>query len=85
MTETVKNLLHAKNMRYVKIGIIWAVVGGLLYGVSPSFQTLALGNESFLSMNTASLLLIPLVMASMQDLFAAIMIFVKNLQSGKHL
>lgn len=84
MNEKVTELIHHKNLRYVKWGVIWAVIAGAMYGIGPTFQTLALQNEPLLSSSTMSIMLVPLIMAALQDWSAAIMVFVKNFQAGKH-
>ncbi|PKM60878.1 MAG: hypothetical protein CVU99_05955 [Firmicutes bacterium HGW-Firmicutes-4] len=84
MNENVKARLHKKNLKYVKYGIAWAVTAGLTYGVGPTFQTFAIGVEPFASLSVMSLMLLPMMMAAMQDGMAAIVVFLKNAQEGKH-
>lgn len=84
MNEKVTAMIHNKNLKYVKRGVIWAIIAGAMYGIGPTFQTLALQNEPLLSSSVLSIMLVPLIMACLQDWSAAIMVFIKNFQAGKH-
>ncbi|MPW25533.1 EamA family transporter [Alkalibaculum sp. M08DMB] len=84
MRDIVKSSVDIKNIKYVKMGIVWAVLAGLMYGVGPTFQTYALMQEPYLTTASLSLMLVPMSMAAAQDLTAAFMVFLKNMKAGKH-
>jgi uncharacterized membrane protein len=84
MNVRVKEVVEQKNIKYAKAGILWAALAGILYGISPSFQTLALGVEPLSSVPAAYLLLIPLLMACLQDAVSGVIVYFKNVQAGKH-
>jgi drug/metabolite transporter (DMT)-like permease len=77
------NLLQRKNLRFVKWGIFWCVAAGLTYGFGSTFQTLAYEYEPFVTLGSVSLLMLPLLIASMQDLISAVLVLIKNIQTGK--
>ena len=81
--NNIQALVQKKNITYAKWGIIWAAAAGLMYGVGPTFQTYALMREPFLTTAALSLMLVPMIMAATQDLTAAVMVLIKNIQAGK--
>lgn len=83
MNDNLQISVQGKNITYVKWGIVWAVLAGLMYGVGPTFQTYALMQEPYLTTAALSLMLVPMSMAAAQDLTAAIMVLIKNMQAGK--
>ncbi|MCG8483171.1 MAG: DMT family transporter, partial [Clostridia bacterium] len=79
----VKEIVHQKNLRYAKKGLWWAFAAGMIYGVTPTLQTLSLTFEPLLTASAGALLLVPLIMACLQDTAAGAAILVKNVQAGK--
>lgn len=84
MNVKVKEIVDQKIIKYAKAGIVWAALAGILYGFTPAFQTLSLESDALKSVSVASLLLIPLVMSCLQDTMSAVVVLIKNIQSGKN-
>ncbi|MPW25535.1 EamA family transporter [Alkalibaculum sp. M08DMB] len=79
----VKKIVHQKNLRYAKKGLLWAFAAGMLYGVTPTLQTLSLALDPLKTASLVSLLLVPLIMACLQDTSSGIAVLMKNIQAGK--
>lgn len=79
----VKEKLYQKNLSMAKKGLLWGLMGGLLYGISPMFQTLGMGTEPLSSGAVLGLCAIPMIVGCLQDFSSGIWVLIPNLKNGK--
>ena len=79
----VKEKLYQKNLSIAKRGLLWGLMGGLLYGISPMFQTLGMGTEPLSSGAVLGLCAIPMIVGCLQDFSSGIWVLIPNLKNGK--
>ncbi len=78
----VKEKLYQKLFPWQK-GVIWGLMGGLLYGISPMFQTLGMGTEPLSSGAVLGLCAIPMIVGCLADFSSGIWVLIPNLKNGK--
>lgn len=83
MREGLENRIYKKNLNYVKWGIVWCFMAAIPSGTVATFQTFAGEAEPFATLAMLSLMMLPFMIASMQDYVSAVTAFVKVLISGK--
>lgn len=76
-------LLISKNMGYVKKGIIWGLLSGVLCGFLTIFEDKGLGTEPFVSAGALSLMAVPIVFGFLQDLSSWLCVLIANIANGK--
>lgn len=78
-----KDLLAQKNMHYVKKGILWGLLGGVLCGFLTIFEDAGLASEPFSSAASLSLFAVPVIFGFLQDLSSCLCVLVANTLKGK--
>lgn len=79
----VKEKLYQKNISVAKKGLLWGLLGGVLYGLGPMFQTLGMGTEQLSSGAVLGLCAIPMIVGCLQDFISGIWVLIPNLKNGK--
>lgn len=80
----VSEKLYNKNLSIAKKGILWGLIGGVLYGLGPMFQTLGMGVEPLSSAQVLGLLTVPIVVGFLQDFMSGVWVLIPNIKNGKH-
>lgn len=76
--------LYNKKLSFAKKGILWGVIGGILYGFVPFFQTFAMEAEPLSSGAVLGLMAVPFVVGCLQDFISGIWVLIPNIKNGKH-
>lgn len=75
--------IEKKSLSYAKKGILWGIIGGILYGTGPLFQTLAMGSEPLKSGTVLGLLAVPFIVGCLQDSMSGVWVLIPNIKNGK--